>query len=128
RKRQRSGCAGNCDLVILQRLSQYLQRLNVELGQLIEEQHTTVRQADLARTGNGSTTNQANVTRGVVWRPKRTLSYQRRFRRQQATVAVNPRNLERFLQAHGGQDARHTSGQECLTGSWRTTHDEVMGS
>lgn len=60
------------DCAVLQRLSQGVQGMGGKLGQLVQKQHTTVGQADLARTHLAAApTDQRHDGGGVMGRPKR---------------------------------------------------------
>ena len=52
----------------LQRLAQHFQAAAMELGQLVEEQHAVVGQADLARGRRAAAADHAGVADGVVRR------------------------------------------------------------
>lgn len=63
--------AADGDNVIFERLTQHLQHVLAELGQLIEEENAAMRQADLAGTWPASATDKARVAGGMVWRAAR---------------------------------------------------------
>ena len=111
---------------ILQRLAQHLQRLRGELGQLVQEQHAPVRQADLPRARPGSTTHQPGMTGGVVRRPERPLAHQRRLRRQQSAHTVDAGHLQRLVDRHRRQDRRQGPRQQRLARARRPAHDQVV--
>ncbi len=58
--------AADGDHTILQGLAQDLQHLALELGQLVQEEHAVVRQADLAGLGEGSAAHERHIADGVV--------------------------------------------------------------
>jgi hypothetical protein len=62
---------------VLQGLAQHLQRLAVELRQLVEEQDALVRQADLAGLRDAAAADQPGVADGVVRRAERPHRHQR---------------------------------------------------
>ena len=67
-KRQRAGGARDHHLAVLQRLLQPLQRAGAELGQLVQEEHPPVGQADLAGARPVPAADQPGVADGVVGR------------------------------------------------------------
>ena len=80
---------------VLQRLSQHLERLTRELGELVEEKHTTVREGNLPRHRVYTTTEEADGTDRVVRRTEWPLG-------DEASAAL--------LQPHDGVDARDLKG------------------
>ena len=80
--------AADGDDLVLQRLAQHLQHVLAELGQLVQEEHAAVRQADLARPRPVPAAHQPGVGDGVVRRAEGPLADQRRARR----AACRPRS------------------------------------
>src|SRR5689334_3975850 len=83
--------AGDTDIARLKRLPERIEDWSLELGQLVEEEHAEVREADLARTNAKATSDQCRHGRAVVRRPERA-------------AAPNPATVE--LASNGG-DHRH---------------------
>ena len=71
------GGAADGDDLVLQRLAQHLQHARAELGQLVQEEHAAVRQADLARARPVPAADQAGVADGVVRRAEGAVADQR---------------------------------------------------
>ncbi len=61
RERERARRAGDVDVAVLERLAERLERVAAELGQLVEEEHAVVREADLARTRERPAADQPGV-------------------------------------------------------------------
>ena len=57
-------------IAVLQGLSQHLEHIAAEFGQLVEKEHAAVGQADLARTRDGAAPDEAGVADGVVRGPE----------------------------------------------------------
>jgi len=70
RESHRRGGPGNRDVAILQRLTQHLQNVAMELGEFVQEQDAAVREADLAGHGVRATAEQAGIGDGVMRRAK----------------------------------------------------------
>jgi hypothetical protein len=116
-KAQRARGARQHDLAGLQGLAQRLQRGAVELGQLVEEQHAVVRQADLARTRHaGTAADEPRRRGGVVRRAEGP-------RRRQAGADVEARrrthagDLHRLVRQERREDARQPPGEHRLAGA-----------
>src|SRR5262249_32107258 len=82
RKRQRFTRAGDGDNAIFDRLAEDFQNARMKFGDLVEKEHSTMREADLAWSRSGPTTNQAGVADGVVRSAERSLANDRRVWRQ----------------------------------------------
>ena len=70
RKGEAHGGPAQRDDAVLQRLAQHLEHVPAELGQLVQEQHAAVGQADLAGARDRPAADQAGVADGVVRRPE----------------------------------------------------------
>jgi hypothetical protein len=92
--------------VVFHRLAQHLQRLLAELRQLIEEEHSPMRKADLAGARLSPATDEAGLRDGVMRRPEGTLRHQRHLARQQSRHAVDACDHQRFFRGHRRQDGR----------------------
>ena len=66
RKRHASHGPRNCHVLIFQRLTQDFQCSPIEFRQLIQEQNPVVRQTDLTRLWNASTTDQSGFADRVM--------------------------------------------------------------
>ncbi len=96
-------------------------------GQLVQEQHAVVRQADLAGPRHArAAADQAGVGNGVVRRAERPLAQQARALRQDAGDAVDLGGLERLLEGQRRQDAGQALGQHGLARARRPDHEHVV--
>ena len=120
------GACGSCngDATVLQGLAQDLQRRAAELGQLIEEQHPVMGQADLTGARVGATTQQARITDGEVRRAEGTGGDEGTVLAQKSAGAVNLGR--RFLLSHARHDGRDAFGQHGLARAGRANHEEVV--
>jgi hypothetical protein len=81
---------------LLERLSQRVEHARGKLAQLVEEQHTLARDADLARARlPGPAADQGGHRGRVMRRAKRWAPDQRRGRQREPGGAVDPRDLAR---------------------------------
>ena len=88
-----------------------------ELGQLIQEQHPAVRQRNFARVGPVAAAHQPGVRDGVVRGAERALLDQRYVRRELVGHRIDAGHIQRFVDAHARQDARHRARQQGLARS-----------
>ena len=100
-----AGDAGHGDRAVLERLSERFDRGPDELSQLVEEQHTAMREAHLARPGPDSASDDGRGGRGVVRGAEGWLVHDPAPRSQEPGYGVDPRHLERFLPAQRREDA-----------------------
>ena len=87
-----------------------------------------MRQADLARPGNGAAANQARIGNGVVGRAIGPDAHQTRARFQHARDAVNLGGLNRFVKGEGRQDGGNALGQHGFAGAGRPDHQNVVAT
>ena len=83
-------------------LPEYIQHIPAKFGQLVEEEHAIVRQADLPGPDRRATSDEPGVTDRVMRGPERTPRHQRRPSRQRAGDRVNAGGLECLVQSEGG--------------------------
>src|SRR5829696_5426329 len=72
--------AGDHHLAGLERLAQRVERLRVELGELVEEEHAVMGERDLARPGVEAAADERRHRGGVVRRPERPAVRERAVR------------------------------------------------
>src|SRR5215475_9120818 len=118
RKGQRHGGAGDRNLLIFERLPEDFQHVTFEFRQFIQKEHAMMSQADLARFGDRSSTNQSGVADRVMWRAKRAGSEKPACIRVSGN-AVYFGCLQRFFKSDGRQDRRNSLGEHGLTRSRR---------
>ena len=126
RKGQRAGRTGDRNLPVLQRLAQSFQRARAELGQLVQEEHPPVGQADLAGARPGPAADQPGVADGVVGRAKGAVQDEGRVRGQQPGDAIDLGHPQCLLDRHRWQDGGHRAGQQRLAGPGRAGHQDVV--
>ena len=90
------------DVAVFEGLAQHFERVLVELGQLVAEEHAVVGQRNLAGAQRHTAANQGDVGYGVVRTAKRPARYERRFCRQFACNGVNLRSLQALRQSQLG--------------------------
>ncbi|GIS60429.1 MAG: hypothetical protein CM1200mP2_26540 [Planctomycetaceae bacterium] len=119
---------GNRDLVLFERLPHYLQRPPVEFGQLVQEQNSVMRQADLSRRRTAATSHQSRLADRVVRGAEGTGQHQGASRGQPSHDAPDPARLEALPRGQLGQDATQPAGQQRLAGSRRTDQQQVVSA
>ena len=128
RIRERRGDAGNRYLRVLHRLAQHLHCLARELRQLIEEQHSVMRQGYLARARNCAAAREPRGRDGVVRRAERALGYQRHAVRQRSRDGVELRSLEALFKRHVRQYGRQALCEHTLSRAGRADHDYIVAA
>ncbi|OQA25721.1 MAG: hypothetical protein BWY59_01664 [Verrucomicrobia bacterium ADurb.Bin345] len=126
RERHAGRRAGDGDQAVFQRLTHHLEHVAVKLRQLIQEQHSIVREAHLARHRMGSAPEQARVGYRVMGRTERPPSDQRLPRGQLAGDAVDFCRLERFLEIHRRQDGGHALGEHGFARAGRADGENIV--
>ncbi len=117
--------AGDQDLAGLQRLAQGVERLGLELGQLVQEEHPVVGQADLARLDPDAAAGQGGHAGGVVRGAEGAGAIQRAFG-DHPGHGLHHRGLEQFRRGEGRQDAWQPLGQHRLAGTRRADEQQVV--
>ena len=91
-----SECAGGAEddrHVVFQRLAQRLQVAGTKRGQLVQEKHAAVRQADLARPGQSAAPHQSGVAAGMVRGAKWAVPDQGRVTGKEVGGGVDARDI-----------------------------------
>ncbi len=115
----------DADLAGFERLAQAVEHRSLEFGQLVEEQHAEMRQADLA----GFHLEPAADERGHRGRMVRIAE---RARADEAAAlersgdAGDHRHFERFGRRKVGQDAGQAAGEQRFARTGRTDHQQIM--
>ena len=99
RKRERPRRPAQGHLPVLQRLPQHLQGAGGKLRQLVEEQHTPVRQTHFTRTRPRTAADQPGAARPMMRRPKRPLPQQGCVGWQQPAHTVDLRGLVSLIRS-----------------------------
>src|SRR5581483_2940288 len=120
--------AGDADDAVLDRLAERLERLAVELRELVEEEDAAVGEADLAGERGAAAADERGHRRAVVRGAERRVADQRVIGREQPRDRVDPGHLERLVRRERGQDARDTSREHRLPGSRRPREEEVVAT
>ena len=123
RKRRAVERAGDRHRAVFERLAQHFERLAVELGQLVEEEHAVVGERDLARRGRRAAADQAGVADRVMRRAERADGQQRLARLQAADRTVDARGFDRFGTAAGraGSSASAWRASSCPSRAGRAS-------
>ena len=95
--------ARDADDAVLERLAERLERGPLELGELVQDEHSPVREADLSRPRPGAASDQRRDRGVVVRRAKRPGRDQRPVRTEHPGDRVDPRHLERLAVESGGR-------------------------
>jgi hypothetical protein len=113
---------------VLDRLAQHFQHLLAELRQLVQKEHTPMREADLARPGLSATADEPRVTDRMVRRAKRSLRDERRLGWENAGDAIDFRHVERLLRRHRRQDRGQGARQQRFARTGRPDHEHVVAT
>ena len=129
-RREQRTAAHPCDGddAVLKRLPQRLEHRPRELRQLVEEEHATVREADLARAGDRASADHGRGGGAVVRRPERRSRHEARAGRQRPRDGVDPGHLKRLRGAELREDRRKPPREHRLAGPGRPCEQEVVGS
>lgn len=112
------------DVAALEGLAQGLEHALLELGQLVQEQHPVVGQADLAGARRAAAAHQGRRGRGVVRRAQRPEAPQ--LGPEAALHRQDGGALQRFVVAHRRQEAGQALGQHRLpSAGWAEEEDLI---
>src|SRR6476659_5920330 len=123
-----TGRARDKDLPVLDRLTQCFERGPLELGELVEQQHATMREARLARSEPRPTADDRRGRRAVVRRAERRVADQRVLRINEARDRVNARDLEGLFLLEWRQDPRQAASEHRLADARWTAEQHVVTS
>src|SRR5204863_10015716 len=93
------------DAALLERLAQHLKDAPVELRHLVEEQHTVMRETDLAGPRILPATDECDVGNRVMRRAKWSLRGQPMAASDQPGDRVDGRDLQRLIEDERGKNA-----------------------
>ncbi len=113
------------DFAGLQRLAQGIEHRALEFGQLVEEQHAEVRQADFAGAHFQPAAGQRRHRGGVVRAAERAGAADAAFH-QRARDRCHHRDFERFGRCQFGQDPGQAAGEQRFASAWRSDHQQVV--
>ena len=129
--------AADGDMAVLQGLTQYLERLALELRQFVCKEHTLMCQGDLARLRIGTATHKGRLADGVVRTAERPCGDERAMAH---SVGTDRRNLkfachamylcgfQTLLQGKRRQDARQALCHHALAAARRAYHYEIVSA
>ncbi len=110
-KRERTAGAADRDHLVFQRLAQRLKVARTKLGQFVEEEHASMRQADLARLGPTPAAHQPSMADRVMRRTKGSRAHQRLATGQRIGYGVDPCDFQRLTQGQARQDGGQGAGK-----------------
>jgi hypothetical protein len=126
RERRRSGRARDDHAALLERLTEQIERVSMELEDLVEKEHSVMRETHFAGARLRPASNEGRVRRRVMGRAKRTVGDQTCAGRQQPGHRVHRSDLQRFVERQGRENARHPPRHHRLSGSRRANEQEVV--
>ena len=126
RQRQTSRSARDRHDAVLERLAQRLHGGLVEFRQLVEKQHTVVREGDLSRPRNRPAAREGDGGGRVVRAAEGALRHERVFRVGQPRDGVDLRRLQRLLLRHVRQDRRQPPREHRLARAGRADEQHVV--
>src|SRR5439155_8510207 len=94
---KRQAGAGDSHVAVLQRLSQDLEYVALELRQLVEEEHAVIRQTDFSGARHDTAANQARIGNRVVRRTERTGAHQAGTGFEHASHTMNLGGLDSLV-------------------------------
>src|SRR5579875_166101 len=112
--------------MVFERLAQHFEGVLPKLWQFVQEEHTTMRKADLARTWEAPATNQSGMACGVVRRAEGPLAHKRLSRGDQPTDAVDFCHVQRLAERERRQDGGQRAGDQRLARSRWPAHQKIV--
>ncbi len=120
--------AADGDAALLHRLSQHFEHAAFEFGQLVEEEHAVVGQADFAGLRIGTAAHEGDVRYGVVRGAEGSHGNQRVFFAHLACHAVDLGCFEGFFEAEWRQDGWQPLGKHRLAAARRADENHVVAT
>jgi len=114
------------DLPVFEGLAQRLEDVALELGQLVQEEHAIVGEADFSGPRDRAASDDGGIACGVMGAAEGPLGEKRIEAR--AARGVDGRRLERLLGSERGKDARKPPGEHRLAGARRPGEEQVVAS
>ena len=125
-KLERSRRAADADDAFFEWLAQPFEDADRELGQLVEEERSSMRERDLAGPHAGAATaDERDARRAVVRRAERRARLQRR-NRASSRRRVDARHLERGVAFERRHDRRQAAGEHGLADAGRPDEQQVV--
>jgi len=118
--------AGDCDVTIFQGLTQGVEDVAVELGELVEEEDAVVGETDLAGPRNVSAPDEAGIGYAVMWGAERPCGYEGLVGAQKARNGVDLRGLHGLGVAETRHDGGETARKHGLARSGRSDHEDIV--
>ena len=125
---ERHGGAGDGDVAVFERLAQDFENVAGEFGQLVEEEHAVVGEADFAGARDHAAADEAGVGDGVVRRAEGALGDEARVRVEHAGDGVDLGGLEGFVETQRREDGGQALGEHGLAGAGRADHEDVVAA
>ena len=126
RKHRVTADPGDRDDAVLDRLPERLEHGSRELGELVEKQHASVCEGDLARPRARAASDDGGHRHAVVRRPKRRLRDERLPGREESRDRMDPRHLERLASHELREDPRKPAREHGLPRAWRSHQQQVV--
>jgi hypothetical protein len=121
-------CPSDDNFAFFEGLAKDFQHLAFEFGQLIQEKHAIVGEADFTGKGVVAATHQGYVANGVVGCPKRPAGQQAGVFFEEAGNRIDTGSFEGLFQGEGGQDSGQPLCNHSFAGARRPNHEEVMSA
>jgi hypothetical protein len=122
------GGACDRDCALLERLTERLERRAVELGELVEEEDSVVREACFSRPRPGSAAHDGRGRCRVMGRPKRRAGHERVAGRKQPCHGVDPGNFQRLLERQPRKDAGQPPREHRLARARRAGQQQIVAA
>ena len=116
------------DEAVLERLAQRFENRTVKLGELVEKEHSTMREARLAGAQVRAAADDRGGRRAVVRRAERRPRDERLLAVDQPGDRVDPCHLERRLGVERRQDPRQPAGKHRLSRPGRPAEEDVVAA
>jgi hypothetical protein len=113
---------------VFQGLPQSLEGVSPELGELVQEEHTVMGEANLPGSGNSPTPDQPTIADGVMGSSEGPAPQQRIAGSQDTGDRMNSGRLQGLLECHRGEDTGKPPGQHGLSGPRRPQEQKVMAA
>src|SRR5207249_8259033 len=120
--------AGDGDRPLFERLAQRVQDRWRKLRDLVQKEHSEMREADLSGTRRRPTTNECEMRRGVVGRAERRRRKDWMIWIGEAGDAMDRARRNRFVVVERRQQRRQSAGQHRLAGARRSHKKQVVAS
>ncbi len=119
--------AGHRHFAGLQRLTQTIEHLRLELGEFVEEQHALMRERDFAGLGMRATANQCRHRRRMMWRAERA-PIGECAARQLAGDRVDERDFEKFARIERRENRWQARREHGFAGAGRSVHQKIVAA